>query len=165
MASKKGIAVTAAIAAAIIGGSFLIWFIPQNSPQDTLSSLHPSDNEIISDVYSRHNSIASNIESKYEQWKKDVNVTSNQLVNLIDLNRTNIQNMRKELADAKPAPEWQMSFNSYIKALDSYTKYLDIIETKVRLGEKTNLDPQLDMQRREWQGYVNDSVNAMPIGK
>jgi hypothetical protein len=165
LASTKGIVLTAAITVAIIGMSFIIWFIPQNRPENSLRLTHPSENEIIADVYSRHNSIASNIESIYDEWKKGGNVTSSQLVNIIDLDRTNIQNLRNEIADAKPAKEWQISFNDYTKALDRYIKYLDTIEARVQLANKTDKDPQLNIQRLEWQDYVNDSVNSMPIDK
>jgi hypothetical protein len=68
LASKKGIAITAVIAAAIVGSSFLIWLIPQSSP-GSMIGLPRDDNGIISDVYSRHQSLATNIESKFEQWK------------------------------------------------------------------------------------------------
>jgi hypothetical protein len=164
LASKKGIALTAAIASAVIGGSFLIWFIPQSSPGGTLITPSMTDEERISGVYSRHNDIAANIDSKYDKWKKG-NATTNELLNLIDRNRSEIQNMENELANPKPEQGWQQSFDIYIKALDSYTKYIDAMETKVQSGNKTDVDPELDNQRQEWQDYVNNSVNAMPVGK
>ena len=164
MASKKGIALTAAIAAAIIGGSFLIWFIPQSSPSGVLLTPPMTDEGRISDAYSRHHDIAASIDSKYDQWKKS-NATANELVNLIQRDRSEIQNMKNELVNAKPAPEWQQSFDRYIKALDSYIKYINTMEAKVQSGNKTVADPELDSQRQQWQGYVNDSVNAMQIGK
>jgi hypothetical protein len=164
LASKKGIALTAAIAAAIIGGSFLIWFIPQSSPSGVLLTSPMTDEGRISDVYSRHHNIAASIDSKYDQWKKN-NATANELVNLIQRDRSEIQNMKNELVNAKPGPEWQQSFDRYIKALDSYINYINTIDTKVQSGNKTVADPELDSQRQQWQGYVNDSVNAMQISK
>ncbi len=163
MASKKGIALTAAIAAVIIGGSVLIWLIPPQGSTTNITS-PTTDQERISDVYSRHNDVAAGIDSKYDQWKKG-NATTNELVNMIDRERTQIQNMKNELANPKPAQEWQQSFDTYIKALDGYTKYINVMETKVQTGNKTNSDPELDSLRQQWQGYVNDSVNAMPISK
>ena len=166
MASKKGIALTAAIAAAVIGGSFLIWFIPQSSPNGVFLTPPMTDEGRISDVYSRHNDIAANIDSTYDQWKKsNSNATTNELVNLIQRDKSEIQNMKNELANPKPAPQWQQSFGRYINALDSYIKYINTMETKVQSGNKTGADPELDRQRQEWQSYVNDSVNAMQIGK
>ena len=47
LASKKGVALTVGIAAAIIGSSFLIWYIPQGSSPD----VPRTDGEVISDIY------------------------------------------------------------------------------------------------------------------
>ncbi len=164
MASKKGIALTAAIAAAIIGGSFLVWFIPQTNPSGVVITPPMTDEERISDVYSRHFSINATNDSKYEQWKKG-NATTNELVNLIDRDRSQIQNLKNELANPKPAQAWQQSFDNYTKALDSYMKYIGTMEARVQTGNKTSPDPELDSQRQEWQKYVNNAVSAMPISK
>jgi len=162
LASKKGVALTAGIAAAIVGASFLIWLIPQSSP-GTLIGPPRTELEILNDVYSRHNDTATIIESKFGQWKNG-NVTTSDMVNEISRDRTEIQNMRKELTDARPAQEWQESFVTYVSALDSYTKYLGTMETKVQSSDKAD-SPELDSLRQEWQGHVDESVNAMPVGK
>ena len=70
MASKKGVALTVGIAAAIIGSSFLIWYIPQSNP-GTFIDAPRTDAEVIGDVYSRHNATATDIDSKFAQWKND----------------------------------------------------------------------------------------------
>ena len=161
MASKKGIAITAAIAAAIVGSSFLIWVIPQSSP-NSLMQLPRADNGIISDVYSRHQSLAADIESKFEQWKSG-NVTSKDILSQINLDRADIQNMRKQLDSASPAQGWQRSYNLYIQALDSFLEYLDLMQTSVENDEKLDSNLKLDGLKQKWESYVDDSINAMPI--
>jgi hypothetical protein len=161
LASKKGIAITTAIAGAIVGSSFLIWFIPQSSP-GSLIELPRADNEIISDVYSRHHSFAAGVESKFEQWKSG-NVTSTDMLSQINLDRSDIQNMRKQLDSASPAQGWQGSYNLYIQALDSFSEYLDLMQTRVENDEKLDSNLKLDELKQKWEGYVDDSINAMPI--
>ena len=161
MAGKKGIAITAAIAAAIVGSSFLIWFIPQSSP-GSLTALPRADNGIISDVYSRHQSLAAGVESKFEQWKSG-NVTSTDMLSQINLDRSEIQNMRKQLDNASPAQEWQGSYDLYIQALDGFSEYLDLMQTRVENDEKLDSNLKLDELKQKWEGYVDDSINAMPI--
>lgn len=161
MASKKGIAITAAIAAAIVGSSFLIWFIPQSSP-GSLRDSPRANNEIISDVYSRHQSLAADVESKFEQWKIG-NVTSRDMLSQINLYRSDIQNMRKQLDSASSAQGWQESYNFYIQALDSFLDYLDLMQTRVENEDKHNSNLELDELKQKWEGYVNGSINAMPI--
>ena len=161
MAGKKGIAITAAIAAAIVGSSFLIWFIPQSNPS-SLTEPPRADNGIISDVYSRHQSLAAGIESKFEQWKSG-NVTSTDMLSQINLDRSEIQNMRKQLDSASPAQEWQGSYDLYIQALDGFSEYLDLMQTRVENDEKLDSNLKLDELKQKWEGYVDDSINAMPI--
>ncbi|HEY6757596.1 MAG TPA: hypothetical protein VI037_09460 [Nitrososphaera sp.] len=162
MASKKGIAITAAIAAAIVGSSFMIWLIPQSSP-GSMMELPRDDNEIISDVYSRHQSLATNIQSKFDQWKSG-EVTSSDMLSQIGLDRSDIQNMRQQLDSASPAQEWQLSYGFYIQALDSFLKYLDRMQTMIEENDRIlDSNIKLDGLRQEWEDYVNNSINAMPI--
>jgi hypothetical protein len=161
LASKKGIAITAAIAAAIVGSSFLIWLIPQSSPGSMIERPR-DDNEIISDVYSRHQSLATNIQSKFDQWKSG-EVTSSDMLSQISLDRSDIQNMRQQLNSASPAQEWQQSYGFYIQALDSFLKYLDLMQTIIDVNDgMLDSNVKLDGLRQEWEGYVDDSINAMP---
>jgi hypothetical protein len=161
LASKKGIAITAAIAAAIVGSSFLIWIIPQSSPGSFIE-LPRADNGIISDVYSRHQSLAAGVESKFEQWKSG-KVTSTDMLSQINLEKSDIQNMRKQLDNASPAQGWQGSYDLYIQALDSFSEYLDLMQTRVENDEKLDSNLKLDGLKQKWEGYVDDSINAMPI--
>jgi hypothetical protein len=162
LASKKGIAITVVIAAAIVGSSFLIWIIPQSSPSSMID-LPPDDNGIISDVYSRHQILATNIESNFEKWKSG-EVTSGDMLSQISRDRSDIQNIRQQLDSASPAQEWQQSYDFYIQALDSFLKYLDTMQTIIVENDAmpdSNL--KLDTLKQEWQGHVDSSVNAMPI--
>jgi hypothetical protein len=162
LASKKGVAITAVIAAAIVGSSFLIWLIPQSSP-GSITGLPRHDNSIISDVYSQHQSLATNIESKFEQWKSG-EATSSDMLSQISLNRSDIQNMRQQLDSASPAQEWQQSYDFYIQALDSFLTYLDLMQTIIEENDgMSDSNVRLDDLKQEWEGYVNNSINAMPI--
>ena len=162
MASKKGVAITAVIAAAIVGSSFLIWLIPQSSPGN-MTGLSRDDNSIISGVYSQHQSLAVNIESKFEQWKSG-EVTSSDMLSQISLDRSDIQNMRQQLDSGSPAQEWQQSFDFYIQALDSFLAYLDLMQTILEGNDgMPDSNVRLDDLKQEWEGYVNNSINAVPI--
>jgi hypothetical protein len=162
LASKKGIAITAIIAAAIVGSSFLIWVIPQSSP-GSMIELPRDDSGIISDVYSRHQSLATNTESKFEQWKSG-EVTSSDVLSQINRDRSDIQNMRQQLDTASPAQEWQQSYDFYIQALDSFLKYLDLMQTIIEENDgMLDSNVKLDGLKQEWEGYIDDSINAMPI--
>ena len=157
MATKKGVALTIGIAAAIIGSSFLIWYIPQASIPD----IPRTDSEIVSDVYSRHNDLAGDIDLKFEQWKDNDTGAADMSTQLASA-KSQIEDMRQRLDGRQPAQEWQESYGIYVQALDAYTAYLDALEQKVDGGDRTNPDSSL---YQRWKDLVDQSVAAMPINK
>jgi hypothetical protein len=158
LASKKGIALTVGIAAAIIGSSFLIWYIPQNNP-GTFIDAPRTDAEVIGDIYSRHNATAMDVESKFTQWKNGDLPDGNMSAQLASAG-SQIEGMRQQLDSRQPAQEWQESYDIYVQSLDSYTEYLDALELKVDGGDKTDPDPAMN---QKWRDLINQSVGAMPI--
>jgi hypothetical protein len=157
LASKKGIALTAGIAAAIVGSSFLIWYIPQSSSPD----VPRTDGEVISDVYARHNNLAADIDLKFEQWKDSELAGSDMSAQLVSA-KSQIAEMRQRLDSRQPGQEWEESYDIYVQSLDAYTAYLNALELelKVDAGDRTDPDPAL---KQEWQDLVDESVDAMPI--
>jgi hypothetical protein len=85
------------------------------------------------------------------------------MLSQINLDRSDIQNMRKQLDSASLAQGWQGSYNLYIQALDSFLDYLDLMQTRVENEEKLDSNLELDGLKQKWEGYVNGSINAMPI--
>ncbi|HXG07454.1 MAG TPA: hypothetical protein VNI77_09045 [Nitrososphaera sp.] len=155
MASKKGIALTAAIVAAVIGSSFLIWFIPEISAPD----VPRTDGEVISDIYSRHNELAAEIDLRFEQWK-DNDTAAPDISTLITSAKSQIEEMRRQLDSRQPAQEWQESYDIYVEALNAYVAYLDAMAQKVADGDRTSLDSSL---YQNWRDLVDQSVEAMPL--
>jgi len=156
LASKKGIALTIGIAAAIIGSSFLIWYMPQSSPGAFGPPL--TDNEVIAGVYARHYDLATDIDARFEQWKNNDPVASDTLVQL-DSAKSQLDTMRQDLDNRQPAQEWKESYDLYIQALDAYGAYLNALGQKVDGSDRTDPDPELT---QNWQDLVDESINAMP---
>jgi hypothetical protein len=72
--------------------------------------------------------------------------------------------MRQQLDSASPAQEWQQSYGFYIQALDSFLKYLDGMQTTIEKNDRmVDSTVRLEGLKQEWEGYVNNSINAMPI--
>ncbi len=161
LASKKGIAITAVIAAAIVGSSFLIWLIPQSSPGIRIERIS-TDDTLISDIYSKHQMLAADVESKFGQWK-DSEMTSSDVLGQINQDLSDILGMQHQLDNASPAQEWQESYDLYIRALNRFMEYLDTMQTIIENDRKLDSNSELDDLRQEWVNYVNSSINAMPI--
>lgn len=160
MASKKGIAITAAIAAAIIGSSFLVWMIPQSTTGNFNSPR--TDGEVISDVYSRHLDLASSVESDYSSWKNGTMSSEDMQDRLISAS-ADIRLMTQSL-QRQTAAEWQESYDLYKQALDVFGEYLGEIEMAVESGETSALQ-EIESLEAEWQRSVDQSVQAMPIAR
>jgi len=158
LASKRGVVLTAGIAVAIIGSSFLIWYIPQNNP-GTFIDAPRTDNEIVGDVYARHHDLAANIDARFEQWKTDDPLSGDMPAQLVSA-KSQIAEMRQQLDNRQPAQEWHESYGIYVQALDAYAAYLDALQQKVDGSDRTNPDPNL---AQEWQDLVDKSVSALPI--
>lgn len=157
MATKKGIALTIGIAAAIIGSSFLIWYIPVSSSPD----VPRTDGEVISDVYSRHNDLAADIDLRFEQWKdNNTAATASDLSTRIASAKVQIEEMRQRLVSRQTAQEWKESYDIYAQALSAYIAYLDALAQKVADGDRSSPDSSL---YQNWRDLVDQSVAAMPI--
>lgn len=160
MASKKGIAITAAVVAAIIGASFLVWFIPQSSPGNFDGPR--TDAEIISDVYSRHLDLAFTVESDYSNWINGT-TSAQEIQSRLDAASLETRELVRQV-QREPAAEWNESYGLYEQALDVFGEYLGEIEMAVQSGN-TEASQEIESLRAEWQDYVDQSVQAMPAAR
>lgn len=162
LASKKGIAITAGIAAAIVGSSFLIWFLPQQQGPSVMQIDSASDYSFISDIYSRHNALADQIQIKYSQWKNGTLSSTNMSAQIVSA-KSDVQNMLQSVTQARPATQWQASYTSYGKALEAFSSYLDALEARVKSGDRSGSDASLAAMKESSNRYVDEAVNSMPI--
>lgn len=161
MATRKGIAITAGIAAAIVGASFLVWVVPQSSPGTVIGGPR-TDVEVISDVYSRHLDLASSIESDFARWSNGT-LDAQEMLARLDSASTSVQQMKRDV-DRQAAQEWQRSFDLYGQALDIFEDYLSEIRAAVQAGAPGSTQ-EIDTLKTEWQDYVEQSVEAMPTSQ
>jgi hypothetical protein len=160
LASKKGIATTAAIVAGIVGASFLVWFIPQSSPENFDTPM--TDADIASEVYSRHLDLAASVDSEYSSWRNGT-LGTDDMLDRLDSAGLETQELLRQI-QTEPAPEWKQSFDLYGEALDVFAEYLGEIELVVERGD-TGPQQEIDSLKIEWQDYVEQSVQAIPIAR
>jgi hypothetical protein len=125
MASKKGIAVTAIILAAITGASFLVLYIPQ----DVETTFVVSDYENYLDgVKNIHEVLQESIEIEYENLKTG-EISPQDYILVTEVTSSQVTTQISEFVTSKPSEEWQASYINYMEALKSFNSL--IIETKV----------------------------------
>src|SRR5574339_237816 len=154
LASGKGIAITAAIMAAIIGASFLVWFIPMSSPGSL--DVPRTDSEAISEVYSRHLDLAATVEQDFSGWKNGT-LGMQEMLARLDSAAAETEQIRRTF-DRQPAQEWQESYNLYEAALDAFADYLQATRSAVEEGNAAGPHQDIDDLKAEWQNFVEESV-------
>ena len=165
MASKKGIAVTAIILAAITGASFLLWIIPQ----DVETTFVVSDYEnYLDEVKNIHEVLEESIEIEYESLRTG-KISPQDYISVTEVTSSQVTTQISEFVTSKPSEEWQTSYISYMEALKSFNSY--IIETKVlaKMIENESAEDEMsetlekiDMLKSESIEYVKMSDQSRP---
>ncbi len=162
MASKKGIAITVIILAAITAASFLFWVIPQENP----STLVVSDYENYLDgVKKIHEVLQESIETEFQNLLNE-KTSPDEYIAITEVTSTQVTAQISEFITSKPPEEWQDSYISYMEALKKFNEY--IIETKVaanmlKEGQiDTEIIQKIESLRSESQELINKSNELRP---
>ena len=132
MASKKGIAITAIILAAITGASFLLWVIPQEN--DTTFIV--TDYEIYLDgAKNIHEVLQESIDIEYKNLR-DGKISPMDYIAIADVTSSQVTTQISEFVTSKPSEQWLESYTSYMEGLRNFNKY--ILETKVLANQIEN---------------------------
>jgi len=165
MASKKGIAITAIILAAITGASFLLWIVPQ----DVETTFVVSDYENYLDgVKNIHEVLEESIEIEYESLKTG-EISPQDYISVTEVTSSQVTTQISEFVTSKPSEEWQTSYINYMDALKSFNSY--IVETKVlaKMIENESTEDEMketlgkiDMLKSESIEFVKMSDQTRP---
>ena len=165
MASKKGIAITAIILAAITGGSFLLWVIPQ----DVETTFVVSDYENYLDgVKNIHEVLQESIDLEYQNLRNE-KISPQQYIAVTEITSSQVTAQISEFVTSKPPEEWQASYINYMDALKSFNSY--IIETKVLANmiengsseeEMSGTLEKIDLLKIEFTEFVKMSDQSRP---
>ena len=165
MASKKGIAVTAIILAAITGASFLLWIVPQ----DVETTFVVSDYENYLDgVKNIHEVLQESVELEYENLQTG-KISPEQYIAVTEVTSSQVTTQISEFVTSKPSEEWQASYINYMEAMKSFNSY--IIETKVLANmiengnteeEMSEILEKIESLKLESSEFVNISDQSRP---
>ncbi|AIF82709.1 hypothetical protein NTE_00629 [Candidatus Nitrososphaera evergladensis SR1] len=171
LASKKGIVITAIIAAGIIGTSVLIWLLPQQGTPTGVNITDekgaeadaanlPADN--LSFVYTQHNFATTEVENSFDKWSKG-EVAANDMNAAISTARSNLDALKKRVDTPGVPQQWQESYGLYSQALGKFGSYLDEMKRLVDSNDKNAADhATLDSIKTEMNDLVDRSIKAFP---
>ena len=113
MASKKGIAVTAAILVGVVAASFLVYLLPE----DTTMKISVSDFEKHLDITKERTSMeVTGIDDSFKKLMND-EMSPNEYISIAEISLLQINSLIIELTNSGATQEWSESYINYIGAL------------------------------------------------
>ena len=113
MASRKGIAVTAAILVGVVAASFLVYLLPE----DTTMKISVSDFEKHLDITKERTSMeVTGIDDSFKKLMND-EMSPNEYISIAEISLLQINSLIIELTNSGATQEWSESYINYIGAL------------------------------------------------
>jgi hypothetical protein len=170
LASRKGIAITAAIVVAVVGASMLVWFGPQGQPNEATFGEDVTERNInsffpgyaLGVIYTRHQNLAAEVEFDYDKWKGG-DIDSSRMLRTVSDAKPKVAEMKAAFAAATPPEQWKASFDHYSAALASYSSYLDEMERIVRNGDRNPDESTLEEHRQDSEEHVELATTSVPV--
>jgi hypothetical protein len=165
MASKKGIAITVAILAAITGASFLLWMIPQGNESTFVISDYKN---YLDGVKNIHEVLQESIDEDFQDLV-DGKITPDEYITTAEITSTQVTAKISEFVMSKPPEPWQESYIKYMDALKKFNSY--IIETKVYAnmvkedaGQKdmSEILQKIEKLKEETKNLIENSDRSRP---
>ena len=154
MASKKGIAITAIILAAITGASFLLWIIPQENDTTFIVTDYEG---YLDGVKNIHEVLQESVDMEYQNLREG-KISPIDYITITEVTSSQVTTQISEFVTSKPSEQWQESYISYMNAMKKFNEY--ILETKVLANQIENGSIEEEIQQT-----VNkiDSIKAESI--
>ena len=141
MASKKGIAVTAIILAAITGASFLLWVIPQENESTFVVTDYQG---YLDGVENIHEVLQESIDIEYQNLR-DGKISPEDYITVTEITSSQVTTQISEFITSKPSEPWQESYINYMDAMKKFNEY--ILETKVLANQIQNASPNEEISQ------------------
>ena len=163
MASKKGIAITAIILAAITGASFLLWVVPQENDTTFIVSDYEG---YLDGVKNIHEVLQESIDIEYDNVING-RISLEDYIVITEVTSSQVTTQISEFVTSKPSEQWQESYINYMNGMKKFNEY--ILETKVLANELKNgvtdvsqtLD-RIESIKAESMEYIKKSNETRP---
>ena len=141
MASKKGIAITAIILAAITGASFLLWVIPQENDTTFIVTDYEG---YLDGAKNIHEVLQESIDIEYQNLRNE-KISPMDYVAITEVTSSQVTTQISEFVTSKPSEQWQESYISYMNGMKKFNEY--ILETKVLANQIENGNKAIEIQQ------------------
>ena len=139
MASKKGIAITAIILAAITGASFLLWVVPQENDTTFIVTDYEG---YLDGVKNIHEVLQESVDMEYQNLREG-KISPIDYITITEVTSSQVTTQISEFITSKPSEQWQESYISYMDGMKKFNEY--ILETKVLANQIENESPDAEI--------------------
>ena len=165
MATKKGIAVTVVILAAITAASFLVWLIPQNIENKIIVSDFEAHLDNIKEI---HFTLQTEVEQEFQNMLNG-KINSTEYIEIAEISSSQVNSQIIQLVESKAPEEWHESYLNYIESLKKFN--LQIRETIVvatimnennESGKMQDILEKIDSLRKDSESLAIASDDTRP---
>jgi len=165
LATKKGIAVTVVILAAITAASFLVWLIPQNIENKIVVSDFEAHLDNIKEI---HFTLQTEVDQEFQNMLNG-KINSTEYIEIAEVSSSQVNSQIIQLVESKAPEEWHESYLSYIESLKKFN--LQIRETIVvatimnennESGEIQDILEKIDSLRNDSESLAIASDDTRP---
>ena len=161
MASKKGIAVTVIILAAITGASFLFWIVPQNNE----STLVISDYEdYLNGVKNIHEVLQESIDIEYQNLRNG-EISPEDYIKITENTSSQVTTQISEFVTSKPPEEWVGSYISYMDAMKKFNSYIGETKVLANMIEKASTEAEMIETLQKIESLKAESLEYVKISE
>ena len=164
MASKKGIAITGVILAAITAASFLVWLIPQNFETKIIISDFGGHLDNVKEI---HSTLNNGINEEFENML-DEKISPQEYINLAEVSSSQVNSQIIQLVESKAPEEWHESYLNYMESLKIFNSQIreTIIVATMISDDKSNViqkkKKKIDSLKKDSESFAKASDQTRP---
>ena len=159
MASKKGIAFTVIILAAITGASFLLWIVPQNYETTFVISDYE---DYLNGVKNIHEVLQESIDIEYQNLRNG-KISPENYIKITEVTSSQVTAQISEFVTSKPPEEWQASYISYMEAMRKFNSHIGETKVLANMIEKGSSEAEMVETLQKIESIKAESLEYVKI--
>jgi len=159
MASKKGIAVTVIILAAITGASFLFWIVPQNDESTFVISDYE---DYLNGVKNVHEVLQESIDIEYQNLRNG-KISPEDYIKITEITSSQVTTQISEFVTSKPPEEWVGSYIGYMDAMKKFNSYIGETKVLANMIEKASTEAEMIETLQKIESLKAESLEYVKI--
>ncbi len=159
MASKKGIAVTVIILAAITGASFLFWIVPQNNEATFVISDYEG---YLNGVKNIHEVLQESIDIEYQNLRNG-EISPEDYIKITEVTSSQVTTQISEFVTSKPPEEWVGSYISYMDAMKKFNSHIGETKVLANMIEKGSTEAEMVETLQKIESLKAESLEYVKI--